>query len=70
MIEDEEAFIYKYDFNDGNDRQIFIEENITTADDFRGIEWAVHFFSLKIFLSLQTLTINWAKFAFFELCWP
>jgi len=38
MIEDEEAFIYKYDFNDGNERQIFIEENITTADDFRVVE--------------------------------
>ena len=40
MIEDEEAFINKYDFNDGNDRQIFIEENITTADNhnFRDVE--------------------------------
>ena len=30
MIEDEEAVIYKYDFNDGNEGQLYIE--VDTAD--------------------------------------
>ena len=84
MIEDEEAYIYKYDFNDCTDGQIFIEENITTADDVRGVDWQDLFelpdllmnklINILLILSAYILiwTGNWREqsLPIFELCWP